>query len=85
VLAHVVALAAYTPWFVLIATQPKSSALEWIMPLWRTTPPMLAIPRSLEAFGIGGSFRRMCGCPLRRLGAVCGDGVVGADGRSCSE
>ena len=52
--AHIAALAVYAPWFALVAIQPKLSALEWIVPLWRSIPPALAIPRSLEAFCIGG-------------------------------
>lgn len=47
-------LVAYAPWLIRVANQPKSEALSWVATTWKSTPPILALPRSFEAFTIGG-------------------------------
>lgn len=48
----------YAPWFLVVLRQSDPAALEWIVSFWRRTPPLLAIPRSLEVMGIGGRLPR---------------------------
>ncbi len=43
------------PWIVWSfgLTERSYTAVNWIRQVWETTPPLLAIPRSLEVFGLG--------------------------------
>ena len=52
--AHGAALALYAPWAVIAAGQAASGQARWIARFWEAYPPLLAIPRSLLAFGVGG-------------------------------
>lgn len=52
--AHGAALALYVPWMSVAAGQAASGQTRWIVKFWQSYPPLLAIPRSLLAFGVGG-------------------------------
>lgn len=54
-IAHAVALVLYFPWFQIVREQAQVSGLEWIVAIWKSTPPAMTIPRSLLIFGLGGS------------------------------
>lgn len=48
------AFAVYAPWVMVLTQQPYGEQSKWIARFWQQDPPVLAIPRSLLAFGIGG-------------------------------
>jgi 4-amino-4-deoxy-L-arabinose transferase-like glycosyltransferase len=43
------------PWIVwsFLLTRHSLAGLDWVGEIWKRTPPLLAIPRSLEVFGLG--------------------------------
>ncbi len=51
---HAIAAAAYLPWIGVTIRQAGGGAHEWIRLYWERIPQWQMIPRSLEAFGIGG-------------------------------
>jgi hypothetical protein len=50
------ALVICGPWILRAASSAGSGVADWIAPFWQNTPPLWAIPRSLEVFGMGGQF-----------------------------
>lgn len=58
----------YLPWLLRALGAASSPGLWWIVQFWEATPPIMAIPRSLEVFGIGGRlpsyFRDLASTPI---------------------
>ena len=64
--AHATALVLALPVIILALRQESTSGgMQWIEKFWRATPPILAVPKSLEALGLGGAMPSyICTAPL---------------------
>jgi len=51
-----VAALAYAPWTVALLRQAASGAHDWLRPFWETTPPALALVRTIEVFAPGAAY-----------------------------
>jgi 4-amino-4-deoxy-L-arabinose transferase-like glycosyltransferase len=80
ILATSIALALFSPWIPVLLVQISEARtyLEWVIPFWKTYPPLLAVPRSLLAFMPGGAVPPFVG--LQTLGglqpAIIGTGLL---------
>jgi len=67
--ASLAAALVYAPWIPVLIAQAQSGVGAWIAPFWEATPPALALVRSFEVMGVGGSYPRYL-FELGSLGAV---------------